>query len=214
MYDIKLTAIRKNPADKKWDRFFSVANAENARNFHEGIPEYEKTPLVCLSNLAGYLGIKGIYVKDESSRFGLNAFKGLGGSYAVSKYIAGLLGKDEISFEEIVSPEVREIIKDVTFVTATDGNHGRGIAWTSKKLGVNYWRCFFSAFEKNSSTEQLFFLELELLNPLSVLKKGYSVVNLGDKAVTSYKEVKKKDILDIRLSEGILKVETIESREG
>ena len=136
MYDIKLTAIRKNPADKKWDRFFSVANAENARNFHEGIPEYEKTPLVCLSNLAGYLGIKGIYVKDESSRFGLNAFKGLGGSYAVSKYIAGLLGKDEISFEEIVSPEVREIIKDVTFVTATDGNHGRGIAWTSKKLGV------------------------------------------------------------------------------
>ncbi len=40
-----------------------------------------------------------------------------------------------------------------------------GLSGSSKKLGVNYWRCFFSAFEKNSSTEQLFFLELELLNP-------------------------------------------------
>lgn len=136
MSNIKLTEIRKNPANKIWDGFFSVANAEKARSFHEGIPGYENTPLACLSNLAGYLGIKGLYVKDESSRFGLNAFKGLGGSYAISKYIAGLLGKEEISFEEIISPEVREIIKDVTFVTATDGNHGRGIAWTSEKLGV------------------------------------------------------------------------------
>lgn len=45
--------------------------------------EYEKTPLACLSDLADHLGVKGIYVKDESWRFGLNAFKGLGGSHAV-----------------------------------------------------------------------------------------------------------------------------------
>lgn len=136
MNNIKLTEIKENKANKKWDEFFSAENAEKAKKFHEGIPEYEKTPLACLSNLAEHLGVKGVYVKDESYRFGLNAFKGLGGSYAVSKHIAGLLGKDEISFEEIASPEVKEKIKDLTFVTATDGNHGRGIAWTANKLGV------------------------------------------------------------------------------
>ncbi len=136
MNDIKLTEIKAIAANKRWDDFFSVENAGKAREFHEGIPEYEKTPLACLSDLADYLGVKGLYVKDESYRFGLNAFKGLGGSYAVSKHIAGLLGKDEISFEEIISPEVKETIKDLTFVTATDGNHGRGVAWTANKLGV------------------------------------------------------------------------------
>lgn len=136
MNNIKLTEIKENKANKKWDEFFSAENAEKAKKFHEGIPEYEKTPLACLSNLAEHLGVKGVYVKDESYRFGLNAFKGLGGSYAASKHIAGLLGKDEISFEEIASPEVKEKIKDLTFVTATDGNHGRGIAWTANKLGV------------------------------------------------------------------------------
>ena len=137
MNNIKMTEIKSNPANKKWDEFFSLENAGKARKFHEGIPEYEKTPLACLSDLAEYLGVKGIYVKDESYRFGLNAFKGLGGSYAVSKHIAGMLDKDEISFEDITSPEVKEKIKSLTFVTATDGNHGRGIAWTAKKLGVN-----------------------------------------------------------------------------
>lgn len=136
MNNIKLTEIKENKANKKWDEFFSAENAEKAKKFHEGIPEYEKTPLACLSNLAEHLGVKGVYVKDESYRFGLNAFKGLGGSYAASKHIAALLGKDEISFEEIASPEVKEKIKDLTFVTATDGNHGRGIAWTANKLGV------------------------------------------------------------------------------
>ena len=136
MSNVKMTEIKNIPANKKWDEFFSVSNAEKARKFHEGIPEYEKTPLACLSDLADHLGVKGIYVKDESWRFGLNAFKGLGGSYAVGKHIAGMLGKDEISFEEIASREVRELIKDLTFVTATDGNHGRGIAWTANKSGV------------------------------------------------------------------------------
>ena len=87
MSNVKMTEIKNIPANKKWDEFFSVSNAEKARKFHEGIPEYEKTPLACLSDLADHLGVKGIYVKDESWRFGLNAFKGLGGSYAVGKHM-------------------------------------------------------------------------------------------------------------------------------
>ena len=76
-------------------------------------------------------------MKDESFRFGLNAFKGLGGSYCLGRYIAGKFGKDmeELSFSEITSEETRKKLGQVTFVTATDGNHGRGIAWTAKMLG-------------------------------------------------------------------------------
>ncbi|KEF36800.1 Pyridoxal-phosphate dependent enzyme [Schinkia azotoformans MEV2011] len=76
-------------------------------------------------------------VKDESYRFGLNAFKVLGGSYAVGKYLAEKLNVDisELSFEKLRSKEVKEKLGSITFVTATDGNHGRGIAWATNQLG-------------------------------------------------------------------------------
>lgn len=116
---------------------FGAGNALTARRFHQSFPGYEPTPLVRLDALASALGIAGMYVKDESFRFGLNAFKGLGGSYCLGRYIAGKLGKDmeELSFAEITSEETLRKLGPVTFVTATDGNHGRGIAWTAKILG-------------------------------------------------------------------------------
>ena len=64
-----------------------------------------------------------------------------------------------------------------------------------------------------SNTYNIYLEKLELLNPLSILKKGYSVVSKDDKTITSYKQVKKKDVLNIKLSDGIIKVETLESRE-
>ena len=69
-------------------------------------------------------------LKDESYRFGLNAFKVLGGSFAMAKYLAQKLGKDisELPYEKLISDEVRKELGDITFVTATDGNHGRGVA--------------------------------------------------------------------------------------
>ena len=57
MSNVKMTEIKNIPANKKWDEFFSVSNAEKARKFHEGIPEYEKTPLACLSDLADHLEV-------------------------------------------------------------------------------------------------------------------------------------------------------------
>ena len=76
-------------------------------------------------------------MKDESYRFGLNAFKVLGGSYAVGKYLAKRLNIDisELSFEKLRSVEIRNKLGDLTFVTATDGNHGRGVAWAAGQLG-------------------------------------------------------------------------------
>ena len=114
----------------------SQTEVESALYFHKSFPQYAETPLVDLSRLAAHCGIKGIYVKDESFRFGLNAFKVLGGSYAIAKYIAKQLGKDisEIDYSTLVSDETKKKLGDITFYTATDGNHGRGVAWASNKL--------------------------------------------------------------------------------
>ena len=91
---------------------FDLNAAEKARKFHETFKEYEPTPLIKIEDC----GAKAIFVKDESKRFGLNAFKVLGGSYAIGSML------DKV-------PE------DGVFITATDGNHGRGVAWTAEHFG-------------------------------------------------------------------------------
>ena len=116
---------------------FSVAEAKKAHDFHAGFAQYSQTPLTSLPGLAKALGVESIQVKDESYRFGLNAFKVLGGSYALGRYIAKTLGEniENLPANRILSDEVREKLGQLTFVTATDGNHGRGVAWTANQLG-------------------------------------------------------------------------------
>ena len=80
-----------------------------------------------MKNLSKVLNISGLYVKDESRRFGLNAFKGLGGSYALAKVMAEKTG---MGLEDVSKVPAGTF----TFVTATDGNHGRGVAWAAKNL--------------------------------------------------------------------------------
>ena len=63
--------------------FLTEDIVNDVEKFHTSIDEYKKTPLVKLDNLASKLGVKNIFVKDESYRYGLNAFKGLGGLYAI-----------------------------------------------------------------------------------------------------------------------------------
>ena len=90
-----------------------------------------------LDGMAGQLGLGGLFVKDESYRFGLNAFKVLGGSFAMAKYIAKEMGKDvsEMTYDYLTSKKFRDDFGQATFFTATDGNHGRGVAWAANKLG-------------------------------------------------------------------------------
>lgn len=116
---------------------FSLEQARKARDFHASFDVYAQTPLTALPGLAKALGVASIHVKDESYRFGLNAFKVLGGSYALGRYIAKRLGEDiaDLPASRILSDEVRKRLGEVTFVTATDGNHGRGVAWTARELG-------------------------------------------------------------------------------
>lgn len=89
---------------------FSLAAAQKVQAFHQSFPDYQETPLADLKNLAACLGVKRIHVKDESYRFGLNAFKGLGGSFCIASYIAKKLGVDisELSYEKITSPAIKE----------------------------------------------------------------------------------------------------------
>ena len=126
----------KDPSKAK--ELFSIDNVRKARKFHREIPGYKMTPLRSMPNLAQMLGLGGIYIKDEAQRLTLNSFKVLGGSYAVSRYIQKMLGlsDEETTYEYLTSPECHAKLGNLTFAAATDGNHGRGIAWASMKLGL------------------------------------------------------------------------------
>ena len=107
-----------------------------ARYFHSSFPQYSITPLARLDGMAQYLGLGGLFVKDESFRFGLNAFKVLGGSFAMARYIAHQMGRHvaEMTYDYLTSEELEREFGQATFFTATDGNHGRGVAWAAHKL--------------------------------------------------------------------------------
>lgn len=128
-----------NQMPKSEDSHLSVMALEEvkkARAFHESFPQYTKTPLCRLEKMADYLNLGEIYIKDESYRFGLNAFKVLGGSFSMARYIAKQTGRDvsELPYEVLTSDELRKEFGQATFFTATDGNHGRGVAWAANKL--------------------------------------------------------------------------------
>jgi diaminopropionate ammonia-lyase len=112
------------------------AEMRTAHRFHRSFPQYAETPLTPLCNLAARLGVKAFFVKDESYRFGLNAFKVLGGSYAIARFIAQRLGVDigTLDYAALTSDETKKKLGDITFYTATDGNHGRGVAWAANRL--------------------------------------------------------------------------------
>lgn len=127
----------RNSGDKASTDFISEKVVQEVRAYHKSFPQYEITPLHSLDHLAKALKVNKIWVKDESYRFGLNAFKVLGGAYAVGKYLsdkAGINMKD-CTFERMKTEEIKEKVGEITFVTATDGNHGRGVAWVANQLG-------------------------------------------------------------------------------
>lgn len=96
---------------------FPDSMVNEAQNAISGWDGYAPTPLHDLGPLAQAIGVARLYYKDESPRFGLGSFKALGGAYAVKKLMAG-----------------RDASK-VTVATATDGNHGRSVAWGAQQAG-------------------------------------------------------------------------------
>jgi diaminopropionate ammonia-lyase len=107
----------------------SLGSSPDTRPFHRGLAGYEITPLVSAAALAAELGLDRLYVKDESRRFALPAFKFLGVSWAVSQLLGG--GTD---VSELARRAREQGIDRLT--TATDGNHGRAVARMAALLGV------------------------------------------------------------------------------
>ncbi|WP_291736078.1 diaminopropionate ammonia-lyase [Leisingera sp. F5] len=100
---------------------------------------YEETPLVSLAGLADKMGVDRIDYKHEGPRFGLGSFKALGGSYAalrvLQRELSRQLGQD-VSLEDIRKGAHKEACVGITLVSATDGNHGRSLAWGCQRFGA------------------------------------------------------------------------------
>lgn len=102
-------------------------------------PGYQQTPLRHLTSLAGELGLADIAYKDEADRFGLGSFKALGGAYAVLRCLeralrdAGITGP--VTTADLTAGRHRDIVSTITVTSATDGNHGRSVAWGARLFG-------------------------------------------------------------------------------
>ncbi|KAJ5759138.1 hypothetical protein N7520_006294 [Penicillium odoratum] len=111
------------------------SSSSSVTEFHKSLPNYAPTPLVFLPELATELGVKAVLVKDESNRFGLPSFKVLGASWGCFRAIAQTLGfeSDKIALEELSS---KAQASSISLVTASEGNHGRAVAYMARLLGI------------------------------------------------------------------------------
>lgn len=101
-------------------------------------PGYAPTPLRSLAGLAGELGVADVLYKDEGPRFGLGSFKALGGAYAVLRLlvqeVSDRSGRN-VTDAQILDGTYRDLVASITVATATDGNHGRSVAWGAQQFG-------------------------------------------------------------------------------
>ena len=109
---------------------YSFAATEPIRKLHTSLDVYNETPLIELEN---FKGVRSVYVKDESQRFGLKAFKGLGGVWAIYTVISRELDLSNPTLEELF--QHRDELSAMTFITTTDGNHGKGVSWAAGLFG-------------------------------------------------------------------------------
>lgn len=116
---------------------YSVRKAADTLRFHRSLPVYAETPLVSLDNLSAREKVRAVFVKDESFRFGLKAFKGLGGSYCMFRILCERFGLDPAvaDYSSFLREDIRKACAKITFATATDGNHGKGVSWAAKMFG-------------------------------------------------------------------------------
>jgi diaminopropionate ammonia-lyase len=101
-------------------------------------PGYKPTPLHLLPKLAARVGIDAILYKDEAERFGLGSFKALGGAYAVFKLMRKSIREQKnatASSLDLTSGRYADLTSRITVTCATDGNHGRSVAWGAHTFG-------------------------------------------------------------------------------
>jgi diaminopropionate ammonia-lyase len=132
-------ADRSAPYGAAERRILSHAGYEAARAAIGAWPGYRPTPLRSLDGLAQREGLYAIWYKDESSRFGLNSFKALGGAYGVQKLLQRLIRErpaaTQVSVQDLIDRRYHESRSRVTVTCATAGNHGRSVAWGAQLFG-------------------------------------------------------------------------------
>ncbi|NGM87964.1 diaminopropionate ammonia-lyase [Parapusillimonas sp. SGNA-6] len=145
-------AAQHVPYPEQLKKTLSLQGFEKAKGAIANWPGYEPTPLRRLDGLAARLDVKGVYYKDESSRFGLGSFKALGGAYAVGRLLVRELsrqtGRTHLDVDDLRRPEFQQALKDMTVTCATDGNHGRSVAWGARQYGC---RCVIYIHENVSA---------------------------------------------------------------
>jgi len=109
---------------------------------------YAPTPLRDLPALATGCGLACIRLKDEGERFGLGSFKALGGAYAVAAVLSAELARRGVA-PQARSPELergtwRDATQSLVVTCATDGNHGRAVAWGAQRF---HCRCVIFVHE-------------------------------------------------------------------
>jgi diaminopropionate ammonia-lyase len=138
---LRNAAVRiDNRPDRADGAPISAAGIQAARMEIASWPGYEPTPLRQLSGMANACGISDLFYKDEDLRFGLQSFKALGGAYAVCRllqaFVAAKIGVLPTS-QDLREGKYRDLTKSYTVTTATDGNHGRSVAWGAKSFGCS-----------------------------------------------------------------------------
>lgn len=117
----------------------SLDNFKKAKIEIESWDEYKSTPLHSLKDVANHNNVDELLYKDEYPRFSIKSFKALGGAYAVSKLLIEELGKNGIhaNSDDLMAGRYINITSKITVCCATDGNHGRSVAWGSRMFGCN-----------------------------------------------------------------------------
>ncbi|WP_068114546.1 diaminopropionate ammonia-lyase [Tropicimonas marinistellae] len=131
-------AQRALPWTGAQDAILSDAGYAVAKQTISGWPGYARSPLEELPGLAADLGVSSIHFKDEGGRFGLGSFKALGGAYAVARLLQSEMGKSlgrAVGMEEVTGIAHPDLAGKITVCCATDGNHGRSVAWGARTFG-------------------------------------------------------------------------------
>lgn len=133
-------ARRDAPWTAEQNAILSDGGYQAARETITNWPGYAETPLVNLPAMAREIGVAELRYKDESGRFGLGSFKALGGAYAVARLLQKELGKAlgrSVSMDEVTGVVHPKLVREITVCCATDGNHGRSVAWGAQAFGCN-----------------------------------------------------------------------------
>ncbi len=143
--DLVRVALNSSAVDRQLrypgdlDRVLPASGFDAAYAEISSWPGYAPTPLVSLPGLAREFGIGELLYKEERHRFGLNSFKALGGAYAVMRVLAKELARrgvtTPITSKDLATGRWREITRGITVASATDGNHGRSVAWGARTFG-------------------------------------------------------------------------------